>query len=120
MFIKKSDKIAVGSDGVVGDSAITPEMDVIWITRKMNFGTRAEFARLFAKGDKSNADASLIMMDLCIVGWQGPSFGDVPVTPETIRELDQDEPLVAKVLEEIGTRNTPPADPNSETSKSDT
>jgi hypothetical protein len=40
-----------------------------------------------------------------IVRWAGPSFVEVPCTPENIVRLDPDEPLVQKVLRELDTRN---------------
>lgn len=42
---------------------------------------------------------------LNIVSWQGPSFVGVPVTRENILDLDPDNPLLLKVVQEIGRRN---------------
>lgn len=120
MFIKRSDKIAITADGVVDESAITPEMDVIWIRPKMDFGTRSDFIDLMNKNDRSAGAASIALAELNIVAWQGPSFVDVPLSPANIRALDQDESIVIKAMEAINTRNTPKADdPNSETSNDD-
>jgi len=44
-----------------------------------------------------------------ILGWQGPSFASVSCTPSNIAMLDQDEPLVGRVLQEINDRNVSPA-----------
>ena len=97
--------------------------NVVHIRAKMNFGQRNRLMSLAAKinmrqGDAGGADAS---MDIGaynnalavenIVSWSGPDFENIPCTPETIGQLDPDDPLVEKVLSEINARNLVKKDP---------
>jgi hypothetical protein len=40
-----------------------------------------------------------------ILRWEGPEFGGIPCTPENIALLNDEDPLVEKVLGEIAERN---------------
>jgi len=64
----------------------------------------------------------LALLQHNIVAWEGPDFAGVPCTREAIGRLDPNEPLVAKVAEEIGQRNKPreSSDPNVATPSGDT
>lgn len=90
--------------------------DVIYILPKMPFGVRqrvmGELARIDSDGTQRGTDFhinlgayNIALMQHNIVGWEGPSFEGVPCTRENIEQLDPDEPLVDKVLQEIGRRN---------------
>jgi len=52
------------------------------------------------------AENLIAMLVLNILGWSGPDFDNVPCTPENIRRLDPDQPVVEKAIEEITRRNT--------------
>lgn len=88
--------------------------NVIFIRPKMDFGTKARVLDAIAKVQATDKGASvgvgmgayqLALLQHNIVGWEGPAFGAVPCSPEAVARLDPDEPLVARVVEEIATRN---------------
>lgn len=118
MFIDPNERIAVYEFDA--NEVISEEPpNVIFIRPKMDFATQKKVGaagfRLGA-GSKPNeldlAENLIAMLVLNIVGWSGPQFDSVPCTPENIRRLDPDQPIVEKALEEIARRNSKaPPDP---------
>lgn len=113
MFIKGRVAVAERPDGTSGEieeSALAPGQNAIFISPKMNFGQRTQSLDLmfnFAGGLTKAAMGAFnrSIMQINIIGWQGADFDGVPVSPETIDQLDYDEPLVEAVLEAINKRN---------------
>lgn len=130
MFVRG--RVAITVAGVTDEKDLTPETNVIFIKPKMDYGTRAkvigEAAKIVAKawaqqnrqqrraarGRKGQGSQEmeidvgahqLALLVHNIVGWQGPAFAGVACIREHIEMLDQDEPLVATVIEEIADRN---------------
>lgn len=114
LFIWNDDLVAVSLDD---DPA-----NIIWIRRKMNLGTTNKIQDalislrgLDDKGSYEGVDLNIgmqqtLLLEFNIVKWEGPRFKDrndrwISCTPQYIRMLDPDDPLVEKVLEEIGQRN---------------
>lgn len=108
MFVSK-DRVPVRVEG--DDTG-----DTIYILPKMPFGTKQRaLSALSHIGTDGTSEGTgididlgaynIALMKLNIVGWEGPSFAGVACTPENIEQLDPDEPLVVRVLEEIGRRN---------------
>lgn len=95
--------------------------NIIFIRAKMDVGTRGRVqdaaAKVTVKAGANHDMAVLVgaynvaLLTENIVTWQGPAFEGVPCTPETIATLDPDEPLIDRVLSEIGTRNAKSTDP---------
>lgn len=92
--------------------------NVITIRAKMNMQVKAlvQDAAYKATFDGRAPTATIgayrvALLEHNILGWNGPDFTDpetgkvYPCTAESIHQLDDDEPLIAKVLEEIGKRN---------------
>lgn len=121
MFVQG--RIAVTADGIIEERLVTPEMDVIFIRAKMDYGTtqrvigaatkvmvqsgRRKTARTKAKDMAMDVGAfQVALLVLNVLDWQGPSFVGVPCVPTNIERLDPSEPLVQRVLTEIGERNT--------------
>jgi hypothetical protein len=86
----------------------------IYIKAKMDYGTKNavmdEIAKITITSGTPDVRAALgayntALMTKNIVRWEGPAFGGVPCTPETIMQLDPDEPLVERVMDEINRRN---------------
>jgi hypothetical protein len=132
MFVRG--RVAITAAGVTDEKDLTPETNVVFILPKMSYGVRSkvigEAAKIVTKqqgaqnrqqrraarsrrGEDSQEmeiDVGTYQLALLvhnIVAWQGPAFADVPCIRENIELLDQDKPLVAKVLEEISDRNSP-------------
>jgi hypothetical protein len=122
MFI--SGRVAITATGITDEKDITPETDVIFIRPKMDFGTRqrvigAATKLTAAKGGKpkrgkkaANPEASfdvgayqVALLVHNVLAWSGPSFVGVACTATTIEQLNPDESLVARVLEEVAERN---------------
>lgn len=89
--------------------------NIIYIRSKMNVGVqnRVQDAIAAISQDGGKADISYhlgaynnALLTCNVLGWEGPDFDKVPCTPENILELDPDDPLLEKVLEEINRRNT--------------
>lgn len=121
MFVQG--RVAITADGPIDTKDITPEMDVIFIRPKMDFGTKQKVigaATKIIQGQKAKRgkDAQTVDIDVGaynmalltnnILAWQGPSFAGVSCTPANIAMLDQDESLVGRVLQEINDRNVSP------------
>ena len=130
MFI--TGRVAITATGPIAEHDITPQLDVIFIHPKMPVGVRNKVLGEAAKielarapvsprgkraaqkrADKQDANVNfdvgaynIALLTNNILGWQGPSFAGVPCTPANIVLLDQDQPLVQRVLQEINDRNT--------------
>lgn len=122
LFVSK-EKVGVTVDGE----------NVIYILPKMSFGIKQKAMQAMSSisgTDAKNVAVSLnigaynlALMKLNIVGWEGPAFKGLSFKPDLIEDLDPDEPLVEKVLEEINRRNTKSKDapsPNSSDNNGDT
>jgi len=120
MFIDPNERIAVyefDTNEVISDQP----PNVIFIRPKMDFATQKKVGaagfKLGGAGKPNELDLAenlIAMLVLNIVGWSGPLFDAVPCTPENIRRLDPDQPVVEKALEEIARRNSRvPPDPKS-------
>lgn len=84
--------------------------NVILILPKMSFGVRQWVRNTLASLPEDPNKPALGLYEIAlmrhnIVGWEGPAFEGIPCTPEAIENLDQDEPLVDRVLLEIINRN---------------
>jgi hypothetical protein len=110
MFIDPSARIPVADD----------QGNIIYIRSKMDVATEGQFRDALVKisgGRKALKSfqvgrAQTALLQLNIVAWEGPRFAGVPCNHTMIGRLDPHEPLVVKVLEEIDTRNAPPALPS--------
>ncbi len=122
MFVDTS-RVAVTVDGEIDPLAVTPDMDVMFIRKRMDFGTRSKVISAFV--EVSGLDVGALQLALAqhnILDWQGPSFGGAPCNAKTIAQLDPEHPLLVKALERIAERNpmgarpdpksTPPGDPS--------
>lgn len=104
------------------------EKDVVYIRPKMSYGIKQQVissaVKLVGKPGSDDAQqnidvgayqAALLVHN--IVGWEGPSFRGVKCTEENILEMNPDDALVEKVLDEIGKRNRKEdeSDPNRST-----
>lgn len=100
-------------------------VNTIWIRPKMGYGVEqrviGEAAKLQqAQRQNGNGASSgqtveinlgaynLALLVNNILRWEGPRFGAIPCTPDNIELLDDDDPLVEKVLAEIQARNRDP------------
>ena len=134
MFV--SGRVAIATTGVIDEKDITPEIDVIFIRPAMDYGTKqrvigsaAKLEKVKAGGNRKQRRAAkargekqetsmefdvgayqIALLNHNVLGWQGPSFKDVPCTPGNIETLNPNEPLVKVVLDEIGERNADPDD----------
>lgn len=91
--------------------AVTLDGNTIYIRNKMDYGTRSRVLNAAASldGDKSKVSIGAYQLALLqenITGWDGPDFAGVPYSREAVEQLDPNEPLVEKVLEQINIRNT--------------
>lgn len=80
------------------------EGNTIWILPRMSFGAKQRVAM------SATTDPGTALFRENIVRWEGPTFGGVPYAPNLVDDLDSDEPVVAKAIEEIVKRNTPRPD----------
>ncbi len=139
MFVRG--RVAITAAGVTDEKDLTPETNVVFILPKMSYGVRSkvigEAAKIVAKQQgaqnrqqrraarsRRGQDSQEMEIDVGahqlallvhnIVAWQGPAFAGVPCIRENIELLDQDKPLVAKVIEEISDRNSPNDEPAGE------
>lgn len=113
-------KAAISASGEVAEAAITPDMDIIWIRSRMSVAvqqavqseaTSVSTNRVNGRSGTPDVeiDVGVYQISLLrqnILAWQGPSFAGVPCTADNIGDLDPQEPLVERVLQEISTRNT--------------
>lgn len=90
--------------------------DIIWIKPKMDLGTRKKVQSAMVRSVSTDSDgetiaevdlgkANMVLLENNIVKWEGPGFDGKPFTPENLRQLDPDDPLLEKALEEINARN---------------
>lgn len=100
--------------------------NIIFIRAKMDVGTQGRVndaaAKMVVKNGSMSTDMNFLLgaynvavLTENIVAWQGPAFEGVPCTPETIVTLDPTEPLIDRVLMEIGVRNAKRNDPKATT-----
>lgn len=102
--------------------------NVIWIKPRMNVETKGKVtSEMFTMSKDAALEARLGSNDTAlllhnIVKWEGPDLGQIPCTPENIRNMDPTEPHIAKVLEELAVRNKKKKadDPNESTASSNT
>jgi hypothetical protein len=121
MFVQG--RVAIVESGPVDTKDITPDMNVIFIRPKMDFGTKQKVigaATRIIQGQKAKRQSGNATVDIDvgaynmalltnnILAWQGPAFAGVACTSTNIAMLDQDEPLVGRVLQEINDRNVTP------------
>lgn len=121
MFVQG--RVAIAEDGPVDTKDITPDLNVIFIRPKMDFGTKQKVigaaTRIIQdqRSKRQSKDATvdidvgaynMALLTNNILAWQGPAFAGVACTPTNIAMLDQDEPLVGRVLQEINDRNVTP------------
>lgn len=113
-------KAAITASGEVAEAAITPDMDVIWIRARMSVAvqqavqseaTSVSTNRVNGRTGTPDVEIDVGVYQIAllrqnILSWQGPSFVGVPCTADAIGDLDPQEPLVERVLQEISDRNT--------------
>lgn len=110
MFVDTS-RIPVTADGEIDHSLVTPDLDVIYIRKKMDFGTVQKVISAMAKitgGDGASFDIGAYQLALAeqnILDWSGPAFAGVPCLPKNILRLDPTEPILIATLNAIGARN---------------
>lgn len=112
MFINPGDRVPVSDEAG----------NTVFIRAKMDLATRAARQRELLDVHRPGAVLSaltsqLMLLRYSVLDWEGPAFANgtdeagnatfLPCTRANIDRLDPDEPLVAKVLSEIGLRNTP-------------
>lgn len=107
---------------------IEGDPNTVWIKAALSHGmrTRIQAAGARVHGVVGNDDAeydfdvqaanSAVFAEF-IVDWEGPDFDGVPCTLENILDVDADDPLMQKVVEEINARSksTGATSPNSRT-----
>jgi hypothetical protein len=108
----KANEVPVTLDG---EDIPNSEKDVVYIKPKMDIGTKnrvTDAAYTFGGPGalsqgmhfQSGAYINALLVEN-IIRWEGPGFEGVLCTPENILLLDEDSPLVVRVLEEIRERN---------------
>lgn len=131
MFV--TGRIAITESGVVAESAITPNMNVVFIYPRMPYGVknavmgaaarvdvgRTPRGRRGANRDTGAVDFNLGQWNLAlllhnIVGWGGPAFAQFPYSDEAkarfVPMIDDTAPLWQRVIKEINDRNTTAAE----------
>ena len=129
MFV--SGEVIVTEQGVIDEKDLNAKINAIVIQPTMDYGTRQRVIgaatsvkvklsgnrkqRRAAKARGEKGDAQEAVMDVGVyqiallvhnvIRWQGPAFDNMPCTPANIERLNPNEPLVKRVLEEIGERN---------------
>lgn len=136
LFIKG--RVAVTESGVIAESEITPDLDVVFIHPKMPYGVKqAVLGAAFkvdikagkpARGKRSQAQTAETANDIAydvgayatallvgnVIGWQGPNFSATGAhysddgKAALLRTIDESAPLWQAVINEISTRNTTP------------
>lgn len=105
---KSRERIPIRVDG---------DPNTVWIRPALSYGMRLRIqgagTRVHGKagGDAADVDfdveaANNAMYAEWVVGWEGPDFDGVPCTVENILDIDADDPLMAKVVEEINARSS--------------
>lgn len=110
--------------GQVDEAGQQLQPNVIYIRPRMDLQTRGRFQNLVlqarsAVGQPAGmsieyrpGDQDLALLQCNIVSWAGPDFDGVPLTPDTIGNLDPNSEHIARVLVEIARRNRPAPSPN--------
>lgn len=110
----------------VQEVPVTVGENTVIIKSKMDLATsvkvETEFTKIIMDGgittkDKVTAREKMVLLVHNVVGWSGPSFGNVKFAPAVIGTLDPealDMPLWDTVLQEIDKRNTKRTDPTPE------
>lgn len=92
--------------------------NTIWVVDKLNYGMRQRILSAMAQisaqvGQRVGLEPqmtfdvgayNIAVAQEAIVGWDGPDFDGVEVTPENIMALDFDDPLVRMALAKAGER----------------
>lgn len=130
MFITDADRVWITTEGEIEERELTASTDAIAIYPAMPYAVQQRVIGTAVKATQRSgsqrtprgrrdggmdmtydvAAYSLALLECNVLDWRGPSFtlpdgGKRPCTPEQIRALNPAEPLVAKVLAEIGARN---------------
>ncbi|HEU4328062.1 MAG TPA: hypothetical protein VFS21_33305 [Roseiflexaceae bacterium] len=110
-------RVPVSAQGEISHDAVTPDIDVMYIRRKMDFGTtqRVQSAAVkLSAGVEQNSEANaqidvgswkLALAQYNILDWSGPSFAGRACTPKNIALLDPKFPVLEQALKSIGERN---------------
>lgn len=93
-------RMDIGTKGMVQSSMLSINMQA---SSAMGIGNNGQTLRI----DLGAHNVALLIHN--IVGWVGPDFNGTLCLPENIKNLDDDDPLVDKVLAEINERNKPRA-----------
>lgn len=130
MFVSGG-RVAITATGVTDEKDITPETDVMFVRRKMDFGTRQRVVGEAVKITESSKGAKrgggkkkrgsdqaelnvgayqIALLRYNLLEWRGPSFVGVALTPTNIEQLDPEEPLVKKALDYIAEANATDGD----------
>ncbi len=113
MFVDTS-RVPITADGEIDHSAVTPDIDVIYIRRRMDYGTSQKvFSALTnISGEdgvgKASLDFGAFQVALAqhnILDWSGPGFAGIPCTPKNILRLDPAERILIVALNAIQERN---------------
>lgn len=111
-------RIAVTAEGEIDPKTVTPDMDVMFVRKKMDFGTanRVQGAamKLAAKmGANEDPEAAidvgawnLALAQHNILDWSGPAFAGAPCNHKSIARLDPDFPVLKMAMKVIGERNS--------------
>jgi hypothetical protein len=80
--------------------------NAIFVRRSLSFGGYRDFLRVANDIDESTDlgkfEATIMLLNVYVLDWEGPRFEDVPFSVEAIeRELSPDEPIVQQVLEHL-------------------
>lgn len=123
-------RVAITATGVTDEKDLTPETDVMFVRRKMDFGTRQRVVGEAVKitesskgakrgrGKKKRGDQAelnvgayqIALLRYNLLEWRGPSFVGVALTPTNIEQLDPEEPLVKEALDYIAEANATDSD----------
>jgi hypothetical protein len=136
MGIFVSGRVAITAAGVTDEKDITPQTDVIYVRRKMDYGTRQRVVGAAAKvieqegqtkrgkRDKKakrktetevNVGAyQMALLQENILEWRGPQFAGIALVRRNIEQLDPDDPIMKAVLKYISEANTADTDDDDE------
>lgn len=101
---------------------VTDGVNTIWVRARMDLGTYNQVQDALRRVGTGGAvelhlgEYNTALMVHNIVRWAGPDLDLVPCTPDSIRRLDPDEPLVALVLARIQELNLARRDPKGKVS----
>lgn len=94
------------------------QRDVVWIKSRMDYGTERKVMSALSKikmaqgdeaphGEVDLASQNFVLLQHNIIRWQGPGFDGRKFSPEALAELNSDDALMERALEEINKRNLP-------------